>query len=168
MPLTTLALQAPIDISAPIDHPALKWYLHYHSVFDADLYALAKTPTRFYSSHCVNYGANGVLVSGAKAIFDDYIYLWGWCDYLTRDVRSLTVVSDEAKREHVFHIEVVTNCHLKNGKGVVGVPTCFVYTARPAKESENDGGLEFRELRSYLDTRLIDQGKAMQDGGVKL
>jgi len=162
MPLTTLALQAPMDLSSPPDHPTLKWYLHYHDVFDADLHALAKNPTRFYSAHCVNYGANGVLVNGAKAIFDDYLYLWGWCDHLTRDMRSVTVVSNEEKDEHVLHLEVVTNCHLKNGKGVVSVPTQFVYTARPAEEKDNDGGLEFVELRSYLDTNLIEKGKAMQ------
>lgn len=162
MPLKTLALQAPVDPSVPTDNPALEWYLHYHSVFDADLHALAKTPTRFYSSHCVNYGANGVLVNGAKAIFDDYLNLWGWCEHLSRDIRSIIVVSNEGNGEHVLHMEVVTNCHLKNGKGVVAVPTQFVYTARPAEESENDGGLEFVELRSYLDTALIAEGKKMQ------
>lgn len=157
-----MALQAPVDLSSPPDHPALKWYLHYHSVFDADLPALAKTPTRFYNSHAINYGADGVKVEGAQAIFDDYLRLWGWCDHLTRDIRSIIVVTNEEKGEHVLHLEVVTNCHMKGGKGVVAVPTQFVYTARPAKETANDGGLEFVELRSYLDTKLIAEGKKLQ------
>ncbi|KAF2098986.1 hypothetical protein NA57DRAFT_56617 [Rhizodiscina lignyota] len=161
MPLTTLALQAPIDVTAPVDYAPLKWYLHYAATFDADLQALSKTPTRFYNSQAVNYGANSELVNGAKAVFDDYLYLWGDFDHLTREVRSITVVSDEASDVHVFHMEVVTNCHLPNGKGVIGVPTYFVYTAKKADAAETDEKYQFYEIRSYFDCTLVEKGKSM-------
>jgi hypothetical protein len=163
MSLDTYALQAPIDITAPIDNKALKWYLHYATTFDNDgVHALAKTPSRFYNSKAINFAANGQINDGSKAIFDDYIYLWGDFDYLTRDIRSITVVSDNLTDTHVFHMEVVTVCHLKTGKGVIGVPTYFVYTGKKADPKETDEEYQFYQIRSYLDIGMVESAKAQQ------
>jgi hypothetical protein len=162
MPLTTFALVAPIDVSSKFDNEALKWYLHYAATFDDDLHALAKTPSRFYNSKAVNYGANGELVRGSTAIFDDYIYLWGDFVHLTRDIRSITVVSDHESETHVFHMEVVTQCHLSNNQGTVAVPTCFIYTAKNADPEETDEEFQFREIRSYFDMTLVEKAKSLQ------
>jgi len=162
MPLTTFALQAPVDPSSPIDNAPLKWYLHYASTFDADLHGLAKTPNRFYNSKAVNYATHGGLDEGAVAIFNDYLYLWGDFDHLTRDIRSICVVSDEEAGTHVFHMEVVTKCWLKKDKGVVDVPTCFVYTAKKADAKETDEEYQFYQIRSYFDQALVEKAKASQ------
>jgi hypothetical protein len=163
MPVSTFALQAPIDVTAPIDNEPLKWYLHYASTFDNEgVQALAKTPNRFYNSKAINLAANGDVNNGSKAIFDDYIYLWGDFDHLTRDVRSITVVSDDLAGTHVFHMEVVTECHLKNGKGVVGVPTYFVYTGKKADPKETNEEYQFYQIRSYLDIAMVEKAKAQQ------
>ena len=163
MPLTTYALQAPIDITATIDSKPLQWYLHYATTFDTDgVHALAQTPNRFYNSKAINLAANDDVNDGSKAIFDDYIYLWGDFDHLTRDVRSITIVSDEATDTHVFHMEVVTKCHLRNGRGIVGVPTYFVYTGKKADPKETDEEYQFYQIRSYLDIAMVDKAKAQQ------
>lgn len=163
MPLSTYSLQAPIDVTTPINNKALKWYLHYATAFDGEgVHALAKTPNRFYNSKAVNLAANGEVNDGSKAIFDDYIYLWGDFDHLTRDIRSINVVSDDETKTHVFHLEVVTECHLKNGKGVVSVPTCFVYTAKKADPKETDEEYQFYQIRSYLDIAMVEKAKSQQ------
>ncbi|MCJ1461146.1 hypothetical protein MMC28_011528 [Mycoblastus sanguinarius] len=160
---TILALTAPVDLSALPSNPALKWYMHYVAVFDADIHTAAKQPTRFYSSQTVNYSANGTVIRGAQAVWDDYLFLWGSFHKLTRELRTIIFVSDEDKGTHVVHAEAVTVCHLKGGKGAVGVPTSFVYTLDKAEEGAGEGGLQIWEIRSYLDLKTLERAKAMQE-----
>ena len=47
---SVLAITASVELDSLPSNPALKWYMHYVSVFDADIHAAAKQPTRFYSS----------------------------------------------------------------------------------------------------------------------
>lgn len=118
--------------------------------------------TRFYSSKAINYAADGGINRGANAIWNDYQFLWGHFAKLTRELRTIIFVSDDEKGTHVVHAEVVTVCHLKNGKGTVGVPTSFVYTIAKAEEGAGEDGLQIWEIRSYLDLGTIEKAKKMQ------
>jgi hypothetical protein len=160
---TILALTAPVELSSLPSNPALKWYMHYVNVFDADIHAAAKQPTQFYSSKTVNYSANGSVIKGAEAVWEDYLFLWGSFAKLTRELRTIIFVSDEEKGTHVVHAEAVTVCHLKGGKGTVSVPTSFVYTLAKAEEGAGEGGLQIWEIRSYLDLATLEKAKSMQE-----
>ena len=129
----------------------------------ADIHAAAKTPTRFYSSKAINYSANGSIIKGADAIWEDYLFLWGHFAKLTRELRTISFVTDEEKGTHVVHAEAVTVCHLKGGKGTVGVPTAFVYTLSKAEDGAGEGGLQIWEIRSYLDLATLEKAKSMQE-----
>lgn len=159
---TVLALTAPVELSSLPSNPALEWYMLYVNVFDADIHAAAKQPTRFYSSKAINYSANGSIIKGAKAVWEDYLFLWGSFAKLTRELRTIIFVSDEEKGTHVVHAEAVTVCHLKGGNGSVAVPTSFVYTLAKAEEGAGEGGLQIWEIRSYLDLATLEKAKSMQ------
>lgn len=64
---------------------------------------------------------------------------------------------------HVVHVECVTVCHLKGGKGTVSVPTSFVYTLAEADEGAGDGGLQILEVRRYLDLATLEKARSMQE-----
>ncbi len=160
---TVLSITAPVELSSLPPNPALKWYIHYVSVFDADIHAAAKQPTQFYSSKAINYSADGSVIEGAKAIWEDYLFLWGSFTKLTRELRTIIFVSDEENGTHVVHAEAVTVCHLKGGKGTVAVPTSFVYTLGKAEEGDGEGGLQIWEIRSYLDLATLEKAKSMQE-----
>ena len=161
-PPTVLALTGPVDYSSLPPNPALQWYMHYVTVFDADIHVASKNPTQFYSSKAINYSANGGIIKGADAIWDDYLFLWGHFAKLTRELRTIIFVSEEKIGTHVVHAEGVTVCHLKNGKGAVGVPTNFVYTIAKAEDGAGEGGLQIWEIRSYLDLGSLEKAKAIQ------
>jgi hypothetical protein len=72
---TVLALTAPVELSSLPSSPALKWYMHYVNVFDADIYAASKQPTLFYSSMAMNYLADGSVIKGANVIWENYLFL---------------------------------------------------------------------------------------------
>jgi hypothetical protein len=139
--------------------------MHYVNVFDADIHAAAKQPTRFYSSKAINYSADGSVIKGAKAVWEDYLFLWASFAKLTRELRTIIFVSDEENGTHVVHAEAVTVCHLKGGKGTVAVPTSFVYTLAKAEEGAGEGGLQIWEIRSYLDLATLEKAKSMQKVG---
>ena len=160
---TVLAIKAPVELSSLPPNPALKWYMHYVSVFDTDIHAAAKQPTQFYSSKAINYSADGSVIEGAKAIWEDYLFLWGSFTKLTRELRTITFVSDEENGTHTVHAEAVTVCHLKGGKGTVAVPTSFVYTLAKAEEGDGEGGLQIWEIRSYLNLATLEKAKSMQE-----
>ena len=103
-----LAIKAPVELSSLPPNPALKWYTHYVSVFDTDIHAAAKQPTQFYSSKAINYSADGSVIEGPKAIWKDYLFLWGNFTKLTRELRTITFVSDEENGTHTVHAEAVT------------------------------------------------------------
>lgn len=157
-----LALTAPVDLSSVPFNPALNWYMHYVNVFDADIHAAAKDPTRFYSSKAINYSADGSVIKGGKAVWDDYLFLWGSFAKLTRELRTIIFESDEGKGTHVVHAEAVTICHLQGGKGTVAIPTSFVYTLAKAEEGAGEDGLQIWEIRSYLDLATLERAKSMQ------
>ena len=160
---TVIAIKAPVELSSLLPNPALKWYMHYVSVFDANIHAAAKQPTQFYSSKAISYSANGSVIKGAKAIWEDYLFLWGSFTKLTRELRTFVFVSDEEKGTHTVHAEAVTVCHLTVGKGTVTVPTSFVYTLAKAEEGEGEGGLQIWEIRSYLNLATLEKAKSMQE-----
>ena len=86
--------------------------MHYVSVFDADIHAAAKQPTQFYSSKAINYSADGSVIEGAKAFWEDYLFLWGSFTKLTRQLRTIIFVSEEENGKHMVQAEAVTICHL--------------------------------------------------------
>lgn len=137
--------------------------MHYVDVFDADIHAAAKQPTQFYSSKAINYSADGSVIKGAEAIWDDYLFLWGSFAKLSRDLRTIIFVSDEESGRHVVHAEAVTVCHLKGDKGTVAVPTSFVYTLAKAEEGAGEDGLQIWEIRSYLDIATLEKAKSLQE-----
>ena len=152
---TVLAIKAPVELSSLPPNPALKWYMHYVSVFDADIHAAAKQPTQFYFSKAINYSADGSVIEGAKAIWEDYLFLWGSFTKLTRELRTIIFVSDEEKGTHPVHAEAVTVCHLMGGKGTVAVPTSFVYTLAKAEEGDGEGGCKFGRFAVILILRRL-------------
>ena len=159
---TVLAITAPVELSSLPSNAALKWYMHYVSVFDADIHAAAKQPTRFYSSKAINYSADSSVIEGAKAVWEDYVFLWGSFAKLTRELRTFIFVSDEEKGTHAVHAEAVTVCHLRGGRSTVAVPTSFVYTLAMAEEGGGEDGLQIREIRSYLNLATLERAKSMQ------
>ena len=136
--------------------------MHYISVFDADIHAAAKEPTRFYSSEAINYSANGSIIKGAYAVWEEYLLPWGSFAKLTRELRTIIFSSDEENGTHVVHAEAVTICHLTGGKGTIAVPTSFVYTLAKAEEGAGEGGMQIWEIRSYLDLATLEKAKSMQ------
>ena len=155
---TVLAIKAPVELSSLPPNLARNWYMHYVTVFDADIYAAAKQPTQLYSSEAIKYSANGSVIEGAKAIWEDYLSLWG--SY--RELRTIIFVSDEEDETHTVHAEAVTVCHLKGDKGTVAVPTSFVYTLAKADEGDGERGLQIWEIRSYLNLATLEKAKSMQ------
>lgn len=165
MPESILSIKAPVDPSAMASLPksrVLGWYMKYATTFDADLHAASKQPTRFYASTAINYAADGKINKGADAIWEDYLFLWGSFDKLTRDLRTIMFVTEEEDSAYRVHAECVTICHLKNGKGTVEIPTSFVYQIKTAEEVAGEDGLQIWEIRSYLDTGLVAKAKAQQ------
>ena len=129
-----LAITAPADLSYLPSNAALKWHMHYVSVFDADIHAAAKQPTQFYSSKAINYSADGSVIECAKAVWNDDLTLWGSFAKLTRELRTIISVTEEEKGTHTVHAEAVTVRQLKGDRGTVAVPTSFVYTLARAEE----------------------------------
>ena len=62
---TGLAIKVPFELSSLPPDPALKWYMHYVRVFDADVSATAKLPTQCYPSKAINYSADGSVIEDA-------------------------------------------------------------------------------------------------------
>lgn len=166
MPESILSIKAPFDRAALATLPpnrVLAWYMKYATVFDADIHAASKQPTRFYASKAINYAPDGKINEGADAIWEDYLSLWGSFEKLTRDLRTIMFVTNEEEGTYRVHAECLTICHLKNDKGTVDVPTSFVYEIKQAEEGAGEDGLQIWEIRSYLDTAQLAKAKAQQE-----
>lgn len=159
---TVLAITAPVELSSLPSNAALKWYMHYFSVFDADIHAAAKQPTQFHFSKAINYSADGSVIGGAKAVWEDYLFLWGSFAKLKRELRTIIFVTDEEKGTHTVHAEAMIVCHPKGGKGTLAVPTSFVYTLARVEEGAGEDGLQIWETRSYLNLATLEKAKSMQ------
>jgi hypothetical protein len=80
---------------------------------------------------------------------------------VTREFRSLIVVSDEEAGTHSIHIEITTSLYIdESGQERVDVPQSFTYEVGKANEGKGTHGFQFREIRCYYDMALIKNAKA--------
>lgn len=82
---------------------------------------------------------------------------------ISRDLKSLIIVSDDEKGTHEIHAEFLTKLPVEGGEGVVELPQSFVYVLGEADEGKGLDGLQIRELRNFYDVGVWERAAARQE-----
>ncbi|KAE8381700.1 hypothetical protein BDV26DRAFT_254887 [Aspergillus bertholletiae] len=135
--------------------PVLSWYARY--VVD---FATAKTttpPTKYYASTATLVNPDQSTISGADAIWDYYIHLYGQFEKCAHEVISMTALSNDETGTHTLLVETINHLHLRDNKGVVPLPQAFAYEISEAEEGAGTAGLQIWELRCYFERGLLQR-----------
>jgi hypothetical protein len=97
------------------------------------------------------------VVEGTAALWPFLKGIYGPFEKVTRDMRSLTLVSNAETKTHNLHIELITTCHPGNGRDPLPLPQAFCYVIAQADEGKGTDGWQFHGLRCYYDYSLLQR-----------
>lgn len=160
MTISAVAFGSPPPPSECGDHPALLFY----AAYSKDVAVGSSENIQFdkyYGRHCKFYTVHNDLIEGERNIWSYLRALYSAFPKVTRDFRSMTVVSDSEAETHTIHIELITTPWLDpEGRRKVGIPQAFAYVLSKADKGKGHNGLQFTELRNYYDMTLLEKAKA--------
>ena len=156
MPLQTTVYNG--QSTAQPENPILSFYRTYALEFK-DSRSTAK-PSDFYAPNSVLTNIDNTTITGAQAIWDYYIQLYGPFQ-VEHEVVSITVVTDTESGNNTLNGEFLTILARRDGKGTVKIPQAFVYEIREAEVGQGVGGLQIWAVRCYYDRSLLKEAAGL-------
>ncbi len=155
MVLHTLALESPIPPFDSIGHPVMRWYAKYSVAFRDSFDAI--DPQAFYNARCKMHLPDRSITEGTATLWPFFKSIYGPFEKVTREMLTLTLVSNDEKETHNLHIELITTLHPGKGRPPVPLAQAFCYVIGKADEGKGTDGFQFHGLRCYYDRSLLQK-----------